>query len=121
MTTYVILLPGDEAAWEGATPEQRRAGYDVHNAFAAELDRRGHKVVGGAELTHSREARTVRPGPDGPVVSEGPYAELAEQMTGFYLVESDDLDDLVEVCGMLAMPGVGGGIEIRRTVDHEAA
>ena len=90
MPTYAILLPSDEAAWEGATPEQRRAGYDVHNAFAAELDRRGHKVVGGAELTPSREARTVRPGAGGPVVSEGPYAELAEQITGFYLVESDD-------------------------------
>ncbi len=121
MPTYAILLPGDEAAWENATPEQRRAGYDLHNAFAAELDKRGHKVVGGAELTPSRGARTVRPGPGGPVVSDGPYAELAEQMTGFYLVESDDLDDLTEVCGLLAVPGLGGGIEIRRTVDHGAA
>jgi hypothetical protein len=118
MSTYVILLPGDEATWESATPEQRRAGYDVHTAFAAELEKRGHRVVGGAELTHSRDARSIRSGSDGPVVSEGPYAELAEQMTGFYIVESEDPDDLAQVSGMLVGLGAGG-VEIRGTVDHE--
>ena len=44
-------------------------------------------------------------------VTEGPYAETAEQLTGFYVVESDDLDDLIEVCKVL---GKGeGAIEIR--------
>ena len=109
-----------EAAWENATPEQRRAGYDLHNAFAAELDKRGHKVVGGAELTPpggpARCARTR-----GPRRVRRSLRRTRQQMTGFYLVESDDLDDLTEVCGLLAVPGLGGGIEIRRTVDHGAA
>ena len=44
-------------------------------------------------------------------VTQGPYAESAEQLTGFYVVETSDLDDLVEVCKVL---GKGeGAIEIR--------
>ena len=112
-TTYVILLPGDEAFWESATPEHRAAMYAEHERFSRTLEEHGHKVVGGAELTHSREARVVRGGADGPVVSDGPYAEVAEQLTGFYLVESDDLDDLAQVCGILAT--AGDPVEIRAT------
>ena len=44
-------------------------------------------------------------------VTDGPYAETVEQLTGFYIVASDDLDDLIEVCKIL---GRGEGvIEIR--------
>ena len=114
MTTYVILLPGDEATWESATLEHRAAMYAEHERFSRTLGERGHKVVGGAELTHSREATVVRSGADGPVVSDGPYAEVAEPLTGFYLVESDDLDDLAQVCGILAT--AGDAVEIRATV-----
>ena len=35
-------------------------------------------------------------------MTDGPYAEAAEQLTGFYLVETDDPDDLLEVCKVLA-------------------
>ena len=116
MTEYAILLPGDEAAWAKASPEERAAVYARHTAFAQALDARGHKVVGGAELTHSSTARTVRRTADGHTVTDGPYAETVEQLTGFYLVESDDLDDLTEVVKILA--DAEGGIEICACVDH---
>ncbi len=111
MTTYAILLPGDEGAWEAATPEERAAVYATHERFSTSLLERGHRIVGGAELVHSREARVVRGGDDGPVMSDGPYAESVEQLSGFYLVESDDLVDLAEVCAILVAPGEG--LEIR--------
>jgi hypothetical protein len=102
MTQYVILLPGDEAAWQSATPEHQAATYDRHNRFAQLLEQRGHHIVGGAELTHSSQARVVRGDLDAVSVTEGPYAETVEQLTGFYSVETDDLDDLLQVCGLLA-------------------
>jgi hypothetical protein len=117
MTTYAILLPGDEATWENAGPEQRTAMYADHERFAGTLEERGHRVVGGAELAHSRDARVVRRNGSGLVLTDGPYAEATEQLTGFYLVESDDLDDLAQVCGILA--GDGGGVEIRATKSAE--
>ena len=111
MTEYAILLPGNEAQWENASPEHRAAMYAKHNEFAAKLAERGHKVTGGAELTSSREAVVVRHGDGGVVITEGPYAETVEQLTGFYLIDSPDLDDLLEVCKVL---GKGEGvIEVR--------
>lgn len=113
MTSYVVLLPGDEAAWEATPPAQKQEMYAVHAEFAQRLAERGHKVTGGAELAPSSEARVLRTSPGGEhSVTQGPYAETAEQLTGFYVIETSDLDDLVEVCKVL---GKGeGAIEIRR-------
>ncbi len=112
VTTYVILLPGDEDAWAATPAEAKQQGYAAHARFADELAARGHAIVGGAELQHSRTARTLRQG----VLTDGPFAESAEQLTGFYLVESDDLDDLIDCCRTLGR--VETTIEIRPVVDH---
>ena len=114
MTTYVVLLPGDEAAWESASEEDRSAMYARHGEFARLLAERGHKITGGAELTHSREAKLVRRTDSGISVTDGPYAETVEQLTGFYVIDTDDLDDLLEVCGHLAEGD--GPVEVRAAV-----
>ena len=116
MTEYAVLLPGDENVWENASEEDRAAMYAKHGEFARQLAERGHKVTGGAELTHSRNAKLVRRSGSGITVTDGPYAETVEQLGGFYLVETDDLDDLLEVCGILA--GADVPVEVRAAVDH---
>ena len=116
MTEYAILLPGDEAQWANATPDHIAAMYAKHGEFAAKLAERGHKMTGGAELSNSSGAVVVRGGSDGVTVTDGPYAETVEQLTGFYTVETNDLDDLLQVVGILA--GAGGGVEVRACVDH---
>ena len=85
MTEYVVLLPGNEAAWEAATEQERAEMYAQHGEFARLLAERGHRVTGGNELTHSREARVVRRNGAGVTVTDGPYAETTEQLTGFYV------------------------------------
>ena len=112
MTEYVVLLPGDEAEWEAAPGERRQATYTQHREFAQLLEERGHRVTGGAELAHSRETKLLRTDADGTqTVTDGPFAETVEQLTGFYLIDSPDLDDLLEVCKVL---GKGEGvIEVR--------
>lgn len=120
MTEYAILLPGDESVWEQQTAEQKAATYAVHGEFARTLQARGHKIVGGAELSHSRDTKQVTKNSDGKlVITDGPYAETVEQLTGFYLVESDDLDDLLEVCGILA--SAESVLEVRATVASEGS
>lgn len=123
MTTYVVLLPGDESAWEAATPEQQAAVFARHEEFGRALAERGHKVSGGAELTHSRTTKRVSKGHEGNVVvSDGPYAETVEQLSGFYVVDSDDVEDLLQVCSILLdADGASGGstIEVRAAVDHD--
>lgn len=113
-TEYVVLIHGDESAWAEASEEERTATYGRHEEFARLLEERGHSITGGAELTHPATARLVRAGS----VGDGPYAQAAEQLGGFYTVASDDLDGLLEVCAVLA---VGGDtIEVRACVDQSA-
>lgn len=118
MTDYMILIPGTESTWADASEEEKAATYQRHGRFAELLAERGHRITAGAELMPSPTARTVRVEGGSISVTEGPYAETVEQLTGFYLVESDDLDDLLEVVGFLA--GAEGTVEVRACVDHSA-
>ncbi len=116
MTEYVVLIVGDANRWWTTMDTvQRTAGYSEYNRFSAELTRRGHRITGGAELHATTEARCLPHG--GGAVTEGPFAETAEQVGGFYQVESDDLDDLMECCQIIA--ALGDGIEVRRTVQPQ--
>ena len=96
------VVPGDEAEWEAAPEERRQATYAQHHEFAKLLEERGHRVTGGAELAHSREAKLLRTAPTATNVTDGPFAETVEQLTGFYLIDTADLDDLLEVCKVSA-------------------
>jgi hypothetical protein len=118
MTQYLLSMPGDEKVWDTFSPEQRQDVMAVHGKFRQLLEERGHRLVTTAGLAASSEARVVRGSLDDVSVTEGPYAETVEQVTGFYLVESDDLDDLLQVCGLIA--GTGLPIEVRRTITDPA-
>ena len=102
MTTYVVLLTGDEAACEHMSAEERAGVFAKHEEFARLLTERGHELVGGEELTPSTATKTiVSSGTGAAVVSDGPYAETVERLGAFYLVKSDDMDDLLEICRVL--------------------
>lgn len=102
MTRYIVLFPEGEDRFEQMTPEQKAAGYEAHGKFAALLAERGHKITGGAQLQHSRTATTIRKSGGEVEVTDGPYAEATEHLTGFYAVETDDPADLAECCRLLA-------------------
>jgi hypothetical protein len=102
MTEYLITIPGDEAVWDARTDDDKRAVGRAHADFVAALTARGHRVLAGGELTPLSEAVVVRRTDRGTLVTDGPYAESAEQVGGFYLVESDDRDDLLRTVGELA-------------------
>jgi hypothetical protein len=114
VTDYAILLPGDDTTYFEGTAEHRAATHARHVEFAAVLAARGHTITGGAQLTSAKEAKVVRGVTGDVTVTDGPYAETVEQLTGFYLVRSDDFDDLLDVCGILA--DGDGAIEVRPCV-----
>ena len=103
MGRYVVMFPADnEAEWEGRTEAERQAVFDTDWEFGQLLEARGGAVTGGAALTHSSRARTVRRGPQATaLVTEGPYAEAAEQLSGFFIVTCEDHDAVVEAAEVL--------------------
>jgi len=111
MSRYMLLIPGDEKAWQATAQEKKELVYQAHADFAKLLADRGHTFVTGAELAPSSEARVVSGDLDDVTVTDGPYAETSEQLTGFYVVDTEDADDLHRCIGRLT--GVGERIEVR--------
>jgi hypothetical protein len=103
VTDYVVMFPADnEAEWEAGTEADHQATFDTDHEFARLLKARGGAVTGGAALAHSSRARTIRRGPKREaLISEGPFAETVEQISGFYMVTCDDYDALVEAAQVL--------------------
>ena len=110
---YALLIYGDEKVWEDFSAADDRANMEGHQRFMAALARTG-AMRGGAELTRTREATTLRRNGDRVSVSDGPYAESAEHLGGFYLIEAADLDAALELAKLLPE----GVVEIRPVVQH---
>lgn len=110
---YLVLLPGPEAQWATASPEEHEAAMRAHERFRRELHDGGHDIVVASPLRPSAEAVTMRPdGNGGAVTTDGPFAESAEQIVGFYLIATPDPIALQEICVQLA--SAGDAIELRR-------
>ncbi|MCK0110845.1 YciI family protein [Ornithinimicrobium sp. F0845] len=95
---FVVLLmsEGEMPAWDRQTPEQQAAAMQRHDDFGAACrDRDGVSILAGEALDGLPTVVRVRGGERS--VTEGPYAEAVEQLGGFYLIESPDLQTLLEL------------------------
>jgi hypothetical protein len=103
MTTYFLSIPADEDLWDRKSEAEKNLVYAAHERFHEALAAGGHRILCTNPLTSWRDAKVVRAGADGtPVVTDGPYAEVAEQLTGYYVIETDDEPGLLDACGRLA-------------------
>jgi hypothetical protein len=108
MSQYVILIYEDEAGYATASPEVMNEVMEAHNAFTAQVEERGAKIVGGEALQPTTTATSIRGGSD---VTDGPFVETKEALGGYYLIEAPDLDTALAV-GKLC-PARFGGVEVR--------
>ena len=116
MSRYLILLPAPEAEWADLPPEEHEKGMRSHGQFHADLQAGGHTLVVAGPLEPSEQATSMRPGTDGQaLVTDGPFSETAEQVVGFYLVDSEDESDLRAACKRFAARGEH--IEFRRMAE----
>ncbi|WP_028650383.1 YciI family protein [Nocardioides halotolerans] len=111
---FLVLMAEEDHydRWEAADDAQRERVYADFRAFSEAVAARG-TIVAGEALDRPGTARSVRPGPDRPV-TDGPFAETAEQVGGFYLIDVPDLDAAVEVAALLPREYT---VEVRPTVE----
>jgi hypothetical protein len=104
---YLALIYGDEGRWTGLSPEQRESEMSEYVALS-----QADVTVGGNELDSVTTATTVRVRGDETVVTDGPFAETAEVLGGYYVFECDTID---EACAWAAkIPAARhGAIEVR--------
>ncbi|WP_280435807.1 YciI family protein [Nocardia carnea] len=110
---YLALLAGDEGE---AVAQPGTAEFDAEVEQYAAFDARVAEVIaGGAALYPSADAVTVRRGGTDTLVTDGPFAEHAEVVGGFYVFDVPDLDAAIELVWQL--PAVAtGSVELRPLV-----
>ncbi|MEW6443714.1 MAG: YciI family protein [bacterium] len=80
-------------------------------AYDAALRERGQCLASEA-LEPVETATTVRVRNGKVTITDGPFAETKEQLTGFYLIEAEDLDAAIRIAAKIP-PARVGSIEVR--------
>jgi hypothetical protein len=108
---YMLLIYGDENAWDRRNDEERAQMMAAYGAFTMELRDSGAMVAGDA-LESPQTATTVRVKNDETLTTDGPFAETKEQLGGYYLVEADSLDEAIEWAAKIPAARYGS-VEVR--------
>jgi hypothetical protein len=113
MPQYAALLYTKDVDWTKPEYAGITAEYAEFGETAAAVLR------GGAALYPTETATTVRAPAKGadPVTTDGPFAETKEVLTGFYLLEVDDLDAAIALAAKIPTAWDGGTVEVRPVID----
>lgn len=106
---YAILCYHSEAVVGAWTKEEDDAVLAKRAAVKQKLAAQG-KLGPVARLMPTTAAVTVRAGSE-PLTLDGPFAETKEQLLGFYVVDCDSLEEVIEAAR--GMVDEGGAMEIR--------
>lgn len=112
---YAILIMEIPEALEQLTADEREAWSKDVFAWYEKWGAGGKLAGGGAELDEAHKAKTIRAGG----ATDGPYIEAKEVIGGFSVLETDTIDEAVEVAA--TWPGIERGIitvEVRPVIEH---
>jgi hypothetical protein len=108
MPTFIALTYTGEVDWK--QPEYA----DGLREYAAFSEAHAAILRGSHALYPSATAASVRVGGDGtPIVTDGPYAETKEVLTGFFLLDCADLAEAVAVAAKIPAARYGT-VEVRQ-------
>lgn len=111
---YLVLIYTNTDArklWEQLPDAEKSAGLQAYVALNEELAASGEMIV-SESLADASLAKhvTVRDGEA--MMTDGPFAEVKEQLAGFYLVECDSIERASEIAARIP-EAEAGVIEVR--------
>jgi hypothetical protein len=115
---YMLLIYGDEAAWNQMSQAQIAQVMQAYSTYTADLAAAG-VLRGGSELAPVATATTVRVRNGKPLLTDGPFAETREQLGGYYLIDVPDLDSAVKWAARIPSATMGA-IEVRPLTENQA-
>ena len=108
---YLLMIYGEEAAMQNRSQEEIGRVVGAFMAYTEAVKSAG-VLVGSNRLRPTNTATTVRLADGKTQVLNGPYAEVKEQLGGFYLIDAPDLDAAISWAARC--PGAQhGAIEVR--------
>jgi hypothetical protein len=112
---YAVLGYDSEGALDSLTAEDKRALHAAHRALHDDVQARADspvRVIVHYRFRPPRHTTTVCLAGDEVVMNEGPSSETGEALRALYLLESDDLDAVLNVAARLPAVRRGGTVEV---------
>ncbi len=88
---YLIAFRGARQKWNQTSESEWDALNRQHTVWMEKLKGR----ISAAGKLAPLPCRTLRGNTDSPVVTDGPFSETKEMLTGFYLIEAESFDQAV--------------------------
>src|SRR5690348_5219891 len=105
---YMLLIYLEEQA---LGDKEREACYDESRRLTHDLNAKG-QFRAAAPLHPTSTATSVRVRDGRKLVTDGPFAETREQLGGYFLVESHDLDEAIAIASRI-LAARFGTVEVR--------
>lgn len=108
---YMFLIYLDDSRFEGMAESERIGFGNAMLDYDEDLQRTGHYIT-SEPLKATSEAITIRKH-DGTIsVTDGPFAETKEYLSGFFIVEARDMNEAIQVASHMPLATMGS-VEIR--------
>lgn len=109
---YMLLIYSAESSW---TDTERHKCMVESMGICKELEAEG-KWIAASPLHSVETATSVRVRDGVRQITDGPFAETAEQLGGYYIIDVENLDEAVAIAARIP-PSKKGTVEIRPLMD----
>jgi hypothetical protein len=108
MKEFVLIFRLNNKSDAKPSPEQMQERMNWLGSIAAQ-----NKLADKGKTLSPVNAKTVRPGN---VITDGPYTEIKEFISGFMIVKTETIEEAVELAKANPIFKLGGNIEVREVV-----
>jgi hypothetical protein len=109
MKEFLLIFRLHDAAFK-PSPEQLQERMNWLASIAAQ-----NKLADKGNTLSVANAKTVQPGN---VVTDGPYTEIKEFISGYVIVKTETIDEAVELAKANPIFKIGGNIEVREVMQR---
>jgi hypothetical protein len=108
----MLIFRGGAVSRDDVSPSVLQAHVEKWYRWSDELARQGRRNVGTALDTQGKAVEGHER-----IVTDGPYAESKDLVTGAMIIEAASLDDALEVARQCPTYEFGGSVEVRPVQD----
>ncbi len=108
---YLCLIYQDESVTQTLPKAEAEKIHGEYLAFTDEIKKSGG-LLGSNRLQPTQTATTVRVRNGEVTVTDGPFAETKEQLGGYYLIETRDFNEAIQIAPKIPSAHFGS-IEVR--------
>jgi hypothetical protein len=111
MNEFALIFRNDFHPEAGYSPDELQNIMKQWQTWMTGMAAKGQLANAGTRL--GGDGKTLRPSA---VVTNGPFAEIKEMITGLIAIKADTIDDATEIAKGCPILNAGGNVEIRNII-----